>query len=303
MRDMTIRSIGATVVLLGVAFAALMQTGRGGDPGAISLTAEEPPISSTGGEFFAPSDTPTTSEAEPFTYRVGVLAGISTTNFWAFYGDQASVWNAYILGPTKPALYSLDEAGDLQPELALDQVSPRFSADGWRVHIDLSDRFAWSDGHPITADDFVFTFETVRSLDLGGSWADAYPAAIESVHADSDYELRIEFVERPNLALWPYGPGLAPLMPAHIWQGHVNSDEATLYGLKNVADVGGGPLTLSEVNEEMVVSVANPGYADASTPDRVEYHVFVDEFAAVAALTAGSNRHDPLTERPDGNAS
>ena len=288
MRDMTIRSIGAMVVLLGVALAALMQVDRGGDPSAISLTAEEPADTSTSGEIDELSDTSTTSESEPFTYRIGVLAGVSTSNFWAFYGEQASVWNAYILGPTKPALYSLDEAGDLQPELAIDVVSPVFDADGWRVRIKLSDRFAWSDGHPITADDFVFTFETARSLDLGGSWADAYPEAIESVHADSEYELRIEFVERPTLALWPHGPGLAPLMAAHVWKDHGASDEATLYGLDHIVDVGGGPLSISQVDEDMVVSVANPGYPDAAIPDRVEYHVFADESAALVALTSGN---------------
>ena len=228
MRDIAIRSIGATVVLLGIALTAMLQVDRGGESSAISLTAEEPTNPSTVGAISTSSEAPTTTELEPFIYRVGVLAGISTSNFWAFYGDQASVWNAYILGPTKPALFSLDEVGDLQPELAMEQVSPVFDADGWRVRLVLNDEFAWSDGQPITADDFVFTFETVRSLSLGGSWADAFPATIESVHADSDYELRIEFVERPDLALWPHGPGFAPLMPSHFWKGHIPTEQKAL---------------------------------------------------------------------------
>ncbi len=287
MRDITIRSIGATVVLLGIALAALMQVGGDGDPSAISLTADDA-TNLTTGEIVEPSVTSTTTEPEPFVYRIGVLAGISTTNFWAFYGEQASVWNSYILGPTKPALYSLDETGDLQPELAMSQPAPVLEADGWQVRIDLKDNFTWSDGEPITAEDFVFTFETVRTLGLGGSWASAFPDSIESVQADSDYELRIEFAERPNLALWPHGPGLAPLMPAHVWRNQATSDANALYGLDDVVDVGGGPLTISEVSDEMIVSVANPGYPSASTPDRVEYQVFADESAAVLALTAGT---------------
>jgi len=287
LRDITIRSIGATVVLLGIALAALMQVGGDGDPSAISLTADDA-TNLTTGEIVEPSVTSTTTEPEPFVYRIGVLAGISTTNFWAFYGEQASVWNSYILGPTKPALYSLDETGDLQPELAMSQPAPVLEADGWQVRIDLKDNFTWSDGEPITAEDFVFTFETVRTLGLGGSWASAFPDSIESVQADSDYELRIEFAERPNLALWPHGPGLAPLMPAHVWRNQATSDANALYGLDDVVDVGGGPLTISEVSDEMIVSVANPGYPSASTPDRVEYQVFADESAAVLALTAGT---------------
>lgn len=274
------------MVLLGIAVAAMLQIDRGGAPSAISLTAEESTTLSSAG-LATDSDTPTTSEVEPFTYRVAVLAGISTSNFWAFYGDQASVWNAYILGPTKPALYSVDDRGALQPELAMAEVSPVFDVDGWRVRIDLNDGFEWSDGHPITADDFVFTFETVRSLGLGGSWAEAFPEAIESIHADSDYELRIEFVERPNLGVWPHGPGLAPLMAAHVWENHATTDQATLYGLDDIADVGGGRLFVSEVSQDLVVSNANPGHPDPSIPDSVEYHVFGDESAATAALREG----------------
>jgi len=288
LRDITIRSIGATVVLLGIALAALMQMSGDGDPSAISLTADDATNLSTTGEVVEPSGTSTTAEPEPFVYRIGVLAGISTTNFWSFYGEQASVWNSYILGPTKPALYSLDETGDLQPELAMSQATPVLEADGWQVRIDLKDNFTWSDGEPITAEDFVFTFETVRSLGLGGSWASAFPDSIVSVKADSDYELRIEFAARPNLSLWPHGPGLAPLMPAHIWQDQTGSDEKALYEVSDVADVGGGPLTISEVSDEMIVSVVNPGYPSASIPDRVEYQVFSDESAAVLALTAGT---------------
>ena len=284
MRDMTIRTVGAIVVLMGVTVAAMMQFDRGGDPSAMTLTAEDVITQST----LEKPDTSTTPAPDAFTYRVGVLAGISTPNFWTFYGQNPSVWNAYILGPTKPALYSLDGAGDLQPELATEQVSPVFNADGWRVRVDLNDNYAWSDGHSITANDFVFTFETVRSLGLGGSWADSFPATIESVHADSEYELRIEFVDRPNLTLWPHGPGFAPLMPAHIWEGQIPTDAQALYELGNVPDIAGGPLRILTASENLVVSVANRGYPSVSTPDRIEYHVFEDESAAVVALTEGT---------------
>jgi len=284
MRDKTIRATGATVVLLGIAVAALMQMDRGGDPSAISLTADGSTPTTTALEAST-----LTLGVEPFTYSLGVLAGVSTTNFWAFYGDQPSVWNSYILGPTKPALFTLDRSGDLQSELAVEQATPISDGDDWSVVVTLDNRFAWSDGQPVTAQDFVFTFETVRSLGLGGSWSDAFPETIQSVHAQSEHQLRIEFAQRPNLALWPHGPGLAPLMPAHIWERHVvNSNEATLYGLNDVTDVGGGPLALQDVTDDLIVSVANTGYPLKSVPDKVEYHVFADESAAADALAAGA---------------
>ncbi len=288
MTDKSLRAIGATVILAGVAVAAFIQIEQRGEPDHISLAESEPAAASTFAGSPATKDTTAVAAEEPFVYRLGVLASISTDNFWKFYGEEPSVWNAYILGPTKPALFAArPEDGSLRPELAEEEVTPRFDEEGWRVRIPLSQDMAWSDGEPITAADFVFTFETVRALGLGGSWADAFPATIESVHADSTYELRIEFTERPGLALWPHAIGLAPVMPAHVWGPVVEQAEDTvaLYAQSGEIDVGGGPLSLTESSDTLLVSSANPGYPDGTSPDQVEYHVFEDEATAVAALS------------------
>ena len=289
MQDRTTRTIGATVVLFGIAVAAIMQIGPGGDPSAIALLPDDADPTSSVVETSATTEPVATTEPAPFVYRVGVLAGVTTDNFWAFYGGEASVWNAYILGPTKPALYSLDPVdGSLVPELAISEVSPSPTSDGWQVIVPLNDSLYWSDGEPVTANDIVFTFDTTRALGLEGSWSEAFPATIESMHADSDYELRIEFDERPNLRLWPNGPGLAPIMATHVWQPLVGDiDKSGLFALPGSHDVGGGPLTLTSVGDTMVTSVANQGYPFATSPDVVEYHIYDDEAAAVLALGEG----------------
>jgi peptide/nickel transport system substrate-binding protein len=287
MTDKSLRAIGTTVILAGVAVAAFIQVDRRGTPDQISLAESEPVAASTASSAVEDDRTKVAHE-EPFVYRLGVLASISTDNFWKFYDEEPSVWNAYILGPTKPALFAArPEDGSLRPELAATEVSPRFDDEGWRVRVPLSEDMTWSDGEPITAADFVFTFETVRALGLGGSWADAFPATIESVHADSPYELRIEFTERPGLALWPHAIGLAPVMPAHVWGPAVEQagDAAALYARSGAIDVGGGPLSLTESTDTLVMSSANPGYPGGPSPDHVEYHVFEDEATAVAALS------------------
>ena len=287
MRDKTIRAIGATLVLFGVAAAAIMQIAPGDASDAISLTPDQATVvetPATGGD----SNASGTTTLAPFDYRVGLLAGNSTDNFWAFYGEQASVWNSYILGPTKPALFTLDDEGSLRTEIALSLVEPISDENGWRVQISMSDEHRWSDGTPITAEDVVFTFETVRSLDLGGSWAVVFPDSIKSIHADTPIDLRIEFKARPTLAIWPNSVGLAPIMPAHVWKGSIGDITAQdLYALAGSHDVGGGPLALSEVTDERIVSVANPGYPGGIGPDTVEYYVFADDDAALDALEAG----------------
>lgn len=289
MQDKTLRTIGASVVLIGIAIAGIAQAGSNESPEPTEIVAAEP---DTREALQTADSSASSSEAAPeelFTYRIGVLAGVSTDNFWAYYGEEPSVWNSYILGTTKPALFTLDPtSGTLMPELAASRVTPTWDSEGWRVRIPLSEDLSWSDGTPITAGDFVFTFDTVRSLDLGGSWADSYPASIESVHADGDKLLRIEFTKRPNLSLWPHGVGLAPVMPAHVWGPMMKgATSEELYAKPGGKDVSGGPLTIATVNDSIVVSRANPGYPDADVPDFVEYHVYEDEEALIAAVSAG----------------
>ena len=288
MRDKTIRAIGATVVLFGVAVAAIMQIGPGEASEAISLTPDQATVVGTPASDVDSSSSAATTTFPPFDYRVGVLAGISTDNFWAFYGEQASVWNSYILGLTKPALFTLDDQGSLRPEVALGTVEPVSDETGWRVRIPMSDAHYWSDGTPVTANDVVFTFETVRALELGGSWADVFPDSIKSIHADTPTDLRIEFTQRPSLAVWPNLVGLAPIMPSHVWAGQVEDITVEdLYSLSGSEDVGGGPLALLQVTDELIVSVANPGYPGGIGPNTVEYHIFANDEAALEALKAG----------------
>lgn len=285
MRHRTLRTIGALAVLLFIGALAVIQILPGsGDSSPLELTASDG--SNTEPNELVPTTLPSTGD---FIYRVGVLSGVSTDNFWAFHGGEASVWNAYILGPTKPALYALDPiTGTLDTEFASEMATPAAEGDSWSVLVPLSDSMAWSDGLPITAYDIVYTFDTVRELGLGGSWATAYPETVQSMSAESSFELRIVFTERPTLAVWPHGPGLAPIMPAHVWEDDtVETVEAELYALSGKGDVGGGPLAISSIASDTIVSTVNAGYPFGNKPDSVVYTIFEDEAAAVEALGHG----------------
>jgi peptide/nickel transport system substrate-binding protein len=278
----TLRMIGASVILAGVILAAITQVAASGDTGPAEVTVDVATTSTLSSES---STSPPTEE--PFHYRIGVLSGVTTNNFWAFYGEQPSVWNSYVLGPTKPALLTVSSsAGSLAPELAETIAEPVFDATGWRVRVDLRADFRWSDGRPITAHDVVFTFDAVRELGLGGSWANAFPDAIDSMHAESDHHIRIEFAARPDLSVWPYGIGVAPIMAEHIWGDLVaDGDVAALYEDPADRDVFGGPLALESVSADEVTAVANPGYPIGGAPDSVTYTVLPDEQAAMSALS------------------
>ena len=285
MRHRTLRTIGALTVLFVIGALAVIQVLPGsGDSSPLELTAP-------GGGGSRPDETVSTTlpSTGDFIYRVGVLSGVTTDNFWAFYGGEASVWNAYILGPTKPALYALDPiTGTLDTEFASEMATPAAEGESWSVMVPLNDSMSWSDGLPITAYDIVYTFDTVRELGLGGSWATAYPKTVQSMSAESSFELRIVFTERPTLAVWPHGPGMAPIMPAHVWEDDtVETVEAELYALSGKGDVGGGPLAISSIDSDTIVSTVNAGYPFGQKPDSVVYTVYEDEAAAVEALGHG----------------
>ena len=292
MRDISLRTIGASLVLLGLAVAALLQLEPGFDRNAVAITlegsldrADATPDQPPGSE----DASTTTTTAGPFIYRLGVLSGITTDNFWAFYGEQPSVWNSYILGPTKPTLLRLNPVKSaLEPEVARWLPGPSFDGTSWFVDVPLRDDLTWSDGTPITAEDYVFTFETVRTLGLGGSWATSFPEAVVAVEAPSSNRVRIVFSGRPTIATWPNGVGTAPIMPAHVWSQVVPGLTAgELFADSTTPDVDGGPLVLTEIGDGFLSSFANPGYPLSGGPERVDYQVFPDEGSMIEALMAG----------------
>ncbi|HEX6147292.1 MAG TPA: ABC transporter substrate-binding protein [Acidimicrobiia bacterium] len=285
LRDKTFRTIGATAVLLGIAVAALAQAG----PGQEAPTEIAVPEATRGASLDTVS--PSTTVGEPFRYRVGLLAGISTDNFWEYIGAQPTAWNAYVLGPTKPALYGIDPDGsELIPDLATGEgpPAPTHGVDVWQVRIELGQHLTWSDGEPVSALDVVYTFETARRLGLEGGWGEAFGPQVEAIVAESATELRIEFSEQPGLGVWPYGIGLAPIMPAHVWAPRTAAidNAADLYGLDGAGDVSGGPLQITAITGKLIEAEANPGYPGTG-PAGVSYTVFSDEAAAVAAMKSG----------------
>jgi ABC-type transport system substrate-binding protein len=282
LRDSTLRTAGATAVLAAVAVIALVQAG----PGDASPADIDPTVSTSSSE---PGAEPTTTTSRPFEYHIGLLGAPSTDNFWAFYGRDETVWNAYVLGRTKPALFATDASGSLVPDIAASStpVSPVESSDGWVVDLEIGSG-SWSDGAPLTARDFEFTFDTVRRLSLGGSWKASYPPNLVDATATSDHHLQLVFAREPGVGEWPYAVGLAPVMPEHAWSAQVDSIDGReeLYALSGAQDVSGGALIVVESDPAHVSATVNHERVD-SMVDTVVYSIFDSEAAAVDALAAG----------------
>lgn len=280
MRDKTLRTIGATAVLVGIAIAALAQIGNE-DPGTPELAA--PMDSSVSSQQTVDSSRATTTTSESFEYRVGLLSAVTAHNYWEFIGSQPTAWNTYVLGLTKSALFGVDPVtGALTPDLAASgPAEPVSDEDGWWIEVPLRTDRHWSDGSPITAVDIVYTFHIVRRLGLEGGWANAFPSDVAEMRAGPGNAVRIEFTQRPSLSTWPYGVGLGPIMPSKAWGPLTGGvEEATqLYQLDGSAGLSGGPVAIESMTSTEVRAVTKDG-------TRVTYVVFDSETSAVEALTA-----------------
>lgn len=213
------------------------------------------------------------------SYKIGLLGETTTDNFWAAQDTDASVWNTYVLAPTKPALFTVNYPGvELESDLAATTATPRAieSPAGWAVTVPIRRDATWSDGRPITSADVVFTFETVRDLGLGGNWLQGYPLpnpedpdqiGLTNVEALGDHAVRFEFNRAPGLAVWPHSVGVAPIMPAHFWKAAVANAStsrdpvATLYQSSGRGDPSGGPMIFHELEAGAFAhSIANLSY-------------------------------------------
>lgn len=106
MQDKTLRTIGASVILLGIVVAAIAQAGSDDGQTPAELAVVNTSSTAAARAIVSSGHPSTTAAPELFAYRIGVLAGVTTDNFWAYFGEEPSVWNSYILGPTKPALFT-----------------------------------------------------------------------------------------------------------------------------------------------------------------------------------------------------
>ena len=115
-------------------------------------------------------------------------------------------------------LWSVDFAtGQIIPGLAAGD--PVYNEDFTKVTIPLREGVYWSDGEPFTADDVVFTIETIIA-EPGLSNHPTFSTIVEKVYKTNDYEVVFELKESDSrfhthfLDRW----GCTWIMPKHIFE-------------------------------------------------------------------------------------
>jgi peptide/nickel transport system substrate-binding protein len=261
-------------VLVLSAAVSLILTACGGKPAATPTAA--PNVAPT----VAPTAAPEKKVATfIFTQEFDTLSPL--------YTDMWFSWATWQLDDLWA--WEFDENNEPFPKLVTEIPSEEnegVSADGTVITMHLRDDIKWSDNTPLTADDFIFTWEMATSPQ--NTVNSAYPYdQIASVTAPDPQTVVINFDE-------PFAPWLATLwhgiLPAHILRP-VFESEGTIDNadwLKNPT-VSSGPYVFEEWQSGSYARfVRNPNYW--GTPPKID-EIFIrfvpDDASQVAALQAG----------------
>jgi peptide/nickel transport system substrate-binding protein len=235
------KKLAILVILLMVAPIVLAACGPTAEPEVIvqTVVVEQTKIVEKAGETITQVETvvvevtvppPPTEEAAPpeeaegevGPYRIALFEDPVTTNYWNYLGPGSSVWTSYIVNGQAPSLFILsDVTFQVVTYLATEMPDPVDNGDGtWTVTIPMAQDAVWSDGEQITANDFLFTFNACKDLQLTQNWPNyCKPNQLEAaVEALDDYTIQITFLNQaPSLGNWQNGIALHPILPEHFW--------------------------------------------------------------------------------------
>jgi len=214
------------------------------------------------------------------------------TNMW-FSSITHQFWNCYA--------WVFDDQNQPVPDLVTEIPSTEnggISEDGKTITLTLRDDVVWSDGTPITSEDFVFTYEMI--IDPGNTVAAVNPYdLIESMEAPDPQTVVMNFSE--PYAAWS-GILWRGLLPKHILQP-VYDAEGTL----DTADwnrdpsVGCGPYLFDEWESGSFARfVANENYFKGRPNiDEIFIRFVPDDASQVAALLSGDGDLGTFFSYPD----
>ncbi len=213
--------------------------------------------------------------------------------------------NSYVLSHLYSAMFQRDVNGSIVPMLAEDYD---VSEDGLVYTFYLKDGIKWSDGTPITAQDFEYTY--LRNLSYGADNAFAVYNLQQYIAGASEYsekayldpefdctkedhsEVGVKAIDDKTFELTLKMPCsyLTLLMCSGAWEPLPQStpQHTSTWSLE-AGNVTSGPYTLSDLNiNEKAVAVKNENYydADSITMDEISFIVMSDQSSQSMAFEA-----------------
>ena len=167
-------------------------------------------------------------------------------------GDTYSSESAIVIEQLFRGLLRIDHDLNVVPELAQNM---NVSADGLTYLFMLREDACWSDGHPLTAGDFVYAWRKLREE---GHVTAFLLDDIASAEALDDWTLEVHLREPRN-----YFPYVLASHWAYPWPRHRADEVGAAWRLPESL-VGNGPYVLAEVGDAGARLTANPHWRTAS---------------------------------------
>jgi ABC-type transport system substrate-binding protein/class 3 adenylate cyclase len=164
-------------------------------------------------------------------------------------GDTYSSDSAIVIEQLFRGLLRIDHDLNVVPELAQNM---NVSADGLTYLFMLREDACWSDGHPLTAGDFVYAWRRLREE---GHVTAFLLDDIASAEALDDWTLEVHLREPRN-----YFPYVLASHWAYPWPRHRADEVGAAWRLPESL-VGNGPFVLAEVGESGARLTANPHWS------------------------------------------
>ncbi len=249
-------------------------------------TAEQTAVPTTAPTLAAPQAVPTATK--PAERKVATLIFTQEfDNLAPLYTDMWFSWTTWQM--FLHWAWEFDEKNEPFPRLVAEIPSAEnggLQEEGRIITMKLRDDIKWSDGTPMTADDFVFTWE--MAVSPNNAVTSSYPYdMIEKVEAPDPQTVVVTFTD-------PFAPWLATLwhgiLPAHVLRPVFETD-----GTLNNAEwlrkptVGCGPYVFVEWESGSYARfVRNENYWGARPVlDEIFIRFVPDDASQVAALQAG----------------
>ncbi|MFK7839349.1 MAG: extracellular solute-binding protein [Bdellovibrionales bacterium] len=166
------------------------------------------------------------------------------------------------------------------------------------VAFNLRPEAKWADGKPVSADDVVWTFNTL--MEHGQPFFKAYYGDVKSVTAENDKRVKFEFAVKGNAEL-PLIVAEIAVLPKHFWTDENNPRDFNKTSLE--APLGSGPYTVGAVDAGRSVEYIRrddwwgedlPFFKGFYNFERVTYDYYRDANVALEAFLA--NEYDVKIE-------
>lgn len=189
-------------------------------------------------------------------------------------------------------LYDLNRNGDVTAEpWSIAAEAPEVSEDGKTYTVKLKEAAKWSDGQPITADDVIFTIDTIRNPETGAPGISQYDK-VDKIEKIDDKTVKITLKQ-------VYAPFLyslvAEVVPSHVLKDiPVTELQKNPYGTDPAKTVTSGPWKWTAWKQgEGHTLDADPNYWGEVKPhiSQIIYKIYADQNTEVQALLKGDTDH------------